>query len=136
MSYLLDTNVISEVRKPKGNASVKTWISSVDSEELHLSVLVIGEIRRGIELLQRTDRTQADTYEIWLRTLTSNYDGRILPITQRIASEWGRINVPDYAPIVDGLMATTAKVHNMTFVSRNIADVERSGVRLLNPFES
>lgn len=135
MSYLLDTNVISEVRKPKGNAGVKVWISSVDGEELHLSVLVLGEIRRGIEILRRTDRTQADVYELWLQSLTSNYDGRILPITQGIAAEWGRINSPDYAPIIDGLMAATAKVHNMIFVTRNTADVERSGARLLNPFE-
>lgn len=135
MSYLLDTNVISEVRKPKGNAGVKAWISSVDGEELHLSVLVLGEIRRGIEILRRTDRTQADVYELWLQSLTSNYDGRILPITQEIAAEWGRINSPDYAPIIDGLMAATAKVHNMIFVTRNTADVERSDARLLNPFE-
>jgi predicted nucleic acid-binding protein len=134
MSFLLDTNVISEARKPKGDTSVKAWISSVDGEKLYLSVLVLGEIRRGIELLWRTDRAQASAYELWLQSLTSNYDGRILPITQEIAEEWGRVNVPDYAPIVDGLMAATAKVRNMTFVTRNTADVERSGARLLNPF--
>ena len=134
MSYLLDTNVISEVRKPKGNAGVKAWISSVDGEELHLSVLVLGEIRRGIEILRRTDQAQAEVHELWLQSLTSNYNDRILPITRRIATEWGRVNVPDYAPIVDGLMAATAKVHDMTLVTRNTADVKRTGVRLLNPF--
>lgn len=136
MSFLLDTNVISEARKPRGNAGVRDWISSVDGKELYLSVLVLGEIRRGIELLRRSDRTQANTYEIWLQSLTNEYEGRVLPITLEDAEEWGRINVPDYVPIVDGLMAATAKVRNMTFVTRNTTDVERSGVRLLNPFES
>ena len=135
MSFLLDTNVISEARKPRGNAGVRDWISLVDGKELYLSVLVLGEIRRGIELLRRSDRTQANTYEIWLQSLTNEYEGRVLPITLEVAEEWGRINVPDYVPIVDGLMAATAKVRNMTFVTRNTADVERSGVRLLNPFE-
>lgn len=136
MSFLLDTNVISEARKPKGDTGVKAWVSSIDDENLYLSVLVLGEIRRGIELLWRTDRAQANTYELWLQSLTSEYDSRILPITREVAEEWGRVNVPDYVPIVDGLMAATAKVHNMTFVTRNTADVERSGVRLLNPFET
>ena len=135
MSFLLDTNVISEARKPRGDTGVKAWISSVDSEELYLSVLVLGEIRRGIELLRRTDQTQANAYELWLQSLTNEYGGRVLPITPEVAEEWGRINVPDYMPIVDGLMAATAKTRNMTLVTRNTADVERSGVRLLNPFE-
>lgn len=136
MSFLLDTNVISEARKPRGNAGVRDWISSVDGKELYLSVLVLGEIRRGIELLRRSDRTQANTYEIWLQSLTNEYEGRVLPITLEVAEEWGHINIPDYLPIVDGLMAATAKVRNMTFVTRNTADVERSGIRLLNPFEA
>ena len=135
MSFLLDTNVISEARKPRGDTGVKAWISSVDSEELYLSVLVLGEIRRGIELLRRTDQTQANAYELWLQSLTNEYGGRVLPITPEVAEEWGRINVPGYMPIVDGLMAATAKTRNMTLVTRNTADVERSGVRLLNPFE-
>ncbi|MGB3633406.1 MAG: type II toxin-antitoxin system VapC family toxin [Rubrobacteraceae bacterium] len=135
MNFLLDTNVISEVRKPRGNAGVKAWISSTDSDKLHLSVLVIGEIRRGIELLRRTDQTQAGSYELWLKSLTNEYGDRVLPITLEVVEEWGRINVPDYLPIVDGLMAATAKVRDMTFVTRNTTDVERSDVRLLNPFE-
>lgn len=135
MSFLLDTNVISEARKPRGNTGVKSWISSVDGEKLYLSVLALGEIRRGIELLRRTDQTQASSYELWLKSLTNEYGGRVLPITLEIVEEWGRINVPDYLPIMDGLMAATAKTRNMTFVTRNTTDVERSGVRLLNPFE-
>ena len=134
MSFLLDTSVISEARKPRGDSGVRAWISSVDSEELYLSVLVLGEIRRGVELLRRTDQTQANAYELWLQSLTNEYGGRVLPITPEVAEEWGRINVPDYMPIVDGLMVATAKTRNMTLVTRNIADVKRSGVRLLNPF--
>ena len=135
MRYLLDTNVLSEVRRPRGDAGVKRWISSVPAEDLYLSVLTLGEIRRGIGLLSRRDQTQADVYEAWLITVLRDYADRVLPVNAAAAEEWGRMNVPDPISIVDGLMAATAKVRNMTFVTRNTADVARTGVRLLNPFD-
>jgi predicted nucleic acid-binding protein len=133
--YLLDTNVLSEVRRPRGDAGVKRWISSVPAEDLYLSVLTLGEIRRGTGLLSRRDQTQADVYEAWLITVLRDYADRVLPVNAATAEEWGRMNVPDPISIVDGLMAATAKVRNMTFVTRNTADVARTGVRLLNPFD-
>ena len=136
MKYLLDTNVISEARKPRGDERVKRWISSVPVEDLYLSVLTLGEVRRGIGLLQRRDPAQAEVYEAWITTVLRDYADRIVPVDGEISEEWGRINVPGPVPVVDSLMAATARVRNMTFVTRNTADVERTGVRLLNPFES
>jgi len=134
--YLLDTNVLSEVRRPQGDAGVKRWISSVSTEDLYLSVLTLGEVRRGIGLLSRRDPLQADVYEAWLITVLRDYADRILPVDAEAAEEWGRMNVPDPISIVDGLMAATAKVRNMTFVTCNTADVTRTGVHLLNPFDA
>ncbi|MDQ3863801.1 MAG: type II toxin-antitoxin system VapC family toxin [Actinomycetota bacterium] len=136
MGYLLDTNVLSEVRRPLGDASVKRWISSIPTEDLYLSVLTLGEVRRGIGLLGRRDPAQAEVYEALLVTVLRDYADRILPVDAEAAEEWGRMNVPDPVSIVDGLMAATAKVRNMTFVTRNTADVTSTGVRLLNPFGS
>ena len=136
MKYLLDTNVLSEARRPRGDEGVKRWISSTPVAELYLSVLVVGEIRRGIERLKRRDPDQAEIYESWLETLLHYYADRVLPVDAETADEWGRMSVPDPLPVVDGLMAATAKVRGMTLVTRDIADVERTGVRVLNPFGS
>ncbi len=135
MKYLLDTNVVSEARKPRGDAKVKRWIASTPREDLHLSVLTLGEVRRGVERLRRRDPDQAGVYEVWLDTVLRDFADRVVPVDAAIAEEWGRTDVPDPFPVVDGLMAATAKVMGMTFVTRNTADVERTGVRLLNPFE-
>lgn len=134
MSYLLDTNVLSEVRKPRGNAGMKAWFSSVNGTDLFLSVLVVGEIRQGVEGLKRRDPQQASVYEIWLETLKRDYADRVLPVTTEIAELWGRLNTPDPLPAVDGLLAATAHAHNLTLVTRNLSDVSRTGVALLNPF--
>ena len=136
MRYLLDTNVLSEVRRPRGDAGVKRWISSVPTEDLYLSVLTLGEVRRGIGLLSRRDPVQADVYEAWLVTVLRDYADRVLPVDAAAAEEWGRMNVPNPVSVVDGLMAATAKVRNMTFVTRNTADVARTGARLLNPLDA
>lgn len=136
MKYLLDTNVLSETHKLRGDEGVKRWISSAPAADLYLSVLVVGEVRRGIERLKRRDPRQAEVYEVWLTTVLSDYADRVLPVDAETANEWGRMSVPDPVPIVDGLMAATAKVRNMTFVTRNTRDVARTGVRLLNPFEA
>lgn len=135
MRYLLDTNVLSEVRRPQGDAGVRRWISSVPTEDIYLSVLTLGEVRRGIGLLSRRDSAQAEVYEAWLVTVLRDYADRLLPVDAEAAEEWGRMNLPDPVSIVDGLMAATAKVRNMTFVTRNTSDVARTGVRLLNPFD-
>ncbi len=134
MSFLLDTNIVSEARKPAGDVNVKAWMASVSGSDVYLS-LVVGEIRQGIERLRRRDAAQAAVYEQWLATLRRDYVDRIIPITADIAEEWGRLNVPDPPPAIDGLMAATAKVMGLTLVTRNIADVARTGAALLNPFD-
>ena len=132
---MLDTNVISEARKPAGNAGVRAWIQSVTGPDLFLSVLVIGEVRQGIERLRRRDSSQATIYETWLAALMRDYADRVLPITADVAEQWGRLNVPNSVPVIDGLMAATALVAGLTFVTRNVDDVASTGVAVLNPFE-
>lgn len=134
MTYLLDTNVLSEARKPRGDRGVKRWMKTVSGRDLFLSVLVVGEIRQGIERLRRRDAAQADVFEAWLGRLGQQYADRILDVTPPIAEEWGRINVPDPLPTVDALLAATAKVHGLTLVTRNTADLRRTGAKLFNPF--
>jgi predicted nucleic acid-binding protein len=137
LSFVLDTNVISEARKgARADAGVMRWLSSVAPEDLYVSVLVIGEIRQGIEGLRRRDPIQAGHLETWLSGLRRLYADRILPIDLEIAEEWGRMNAPNPISSRDGLMAATAKARGMTFVTRNTADLQRTGVRVLNPFSS
>lgn len=135
MSYLLDTNVVSEVRRPHPAPQVVAWVASVPRGKLFLSVLVIGEIRRGIEGLRRRDPTQSDVYELWLDGLRERFAGRIIPVDVEIAEIWGRMNARDRGPIVDGLMAATAEARGLVLVTRNVTDVARTGVRVLNPWE-
>jgi toxin FitB len=135
VSYLLDTNVVSEFRKKSPDAGAAGWIGSVRSSELYLSVLVVGEIRQGIERLAARDPAQAAVIDRWSQRLVAGHADRIVPVTVDIAEMWGRINAGSPLPLVDGLLAATALVHDWTFVTRNTADVERTGVRLLNPFE-
>jgi toxin FitB len=135
VSFLLDTNVVSEIRKRKPDPGVVAWFTSVSADDLFLSVLVVGEIRQGVARLARRDRAQAETYDRWLDQLIEAYGDRIAPITSEVAQVWGRLNVPDPLPVVDGLLAATALVHGWTLVTRNVDDVGSTGVRLLNPFD-
>jgi predicted nucleic acid-binding protein len=137
LSFVLDTNVVSEPRKrSRADASVMRWFNSVETDDLYISVLVIGEIRQGIEGLRRRDPVQAGHLESWLAGLRRGYADRILPVDLEAAEEGGRMNVPDPISTRGGLMAATAKVRNMTFVTRNTSDVARTGARLFNPFDS
>lgn len=133
--FLLDTNVISEARKAAVNPNVRAWLESVSGVDLFLSVLVLGEIRQGIERLRARDPPEAAVFDAWLGTLKREYASRILPITPEIAEEWGRLNAPNRVPVVDGLMAATAKVMGLVLVTRNTGDIARTGVLVLNPFE-
>lgn len=135
MGYLIDTNILSELQKGnRCHASVQRWYAATDSDELFLSVLVIGEVRLGIERLRRRDAIQAERLENKLLAVEALMEGRILPITQAIAERWGHLNAPDLLPVINGLLAATALEQDLTLVTRNVRDVERSGVRLLNPF--
>jgi toxin FitB len=135
MDFLPDTNVFSELRRRVPDKNVLGWFAATQPSQLHLSVLVIGEIRQGIGRLERRDPVRSGRLDAWLNRLLSTYTDRILPITSEIAQEWGRLNVPDPIAPIDGLLAATAKVHGMTFVTRNTTDVKRAGIALLNPFD-
>lgn len=136
MSYLLDTNVISELRKGKrAKPSVSSWFDGLADHEIHLSVLTIGEIRRGVESVRRRDPDSASALDSWLSRLAEAHRDRILQVDRAIAEEWGRMDVPDPLPVVDGLLAATARIVGLTLVTRNVADVESTGVELLNPFD-
>jgi predicted nucleic acid-binding protein len=137
LSYLLDTNVISELRKgERADAKVRAWFSRLGDEEIYLSVLTIGEIRRGVENVRRRDNDSAAALDSWLARLSEAHRDRILGVDRTVAEEWGRMNVPDPLPVVDGLLAATAKVAGLIFVTRNVADVRSSGVELFDPFST
>lgn len=136
MSYLIDTNVISELRKGKrADPGVVEWFSGLAEEEVFLSVLTLGEIRRGIESIRRRDAAAASALESWLGRISELHRERIVSLDRAIAEEWGRMSVPDPLPVIDGLLAATAKVTGLTLATRNTADVAAAGVSLFNPFE-
>jgi len=137
MAFLLDTNILSELRKRRlANARVQAWYNTVRSAELFTSVLVIGEIRRGIELKRATDPAFAAKLERWLRWIQQDFQDKILPVTQEIAEVWGTLSPMRSLAEPDGLIAATAMHHNLILVTRNVRDVRRSGVGVLNPWDA
>lgn len=137
MSFLLDTNVITELRKgARADAGVRSWFDDVAAEDLHLSVVVVGELRQGIERVRKRDPRSAANLERWLQVLVEDYAARILPVDMNVADLWGRLNVPDPLPAIDGFLAATALVHDLTLVTRDVRGVRGTGVPTLNPFKS
>lgn len=133
--FLLDTNVVSELRKGERCApKVNAWAQNSEPYQNFLSVLVVGELRRGAILKRRTDRAVAGALEQWIARLTHLYSDRILPVTLEIAQEWGRLSAVRPIPPEDGLLAATANVHRLTFVTRNTKNVQGLGVAILNPW--
>ena len=136
--FLLDTNVISELVKPKPDDRVRRWIEETNESILFLSVLTLGEIRNGVQRL-RSGRRRG-RLESWLQVdLPSRFQDRILPIDSAIADRWGRVSAIAAAkgkpvPVIDGLLAATAIHHNLTLVTRNSSDVSGTGVPTLNPW--
>jgi predicted nucleic acid-binding protein len=136
VSYLVDTNVISEVRKGgRADPNVAAWYAAVPDEALYVSVLVLGEIRRGIERKRPQDARQASALEAWLAAVLRGFADRIVPVDRLVAEEWGRMGASRPVSVIDGLLAATAKVHALTLVTRNIVDVRGLGARVLNPFD-
>lgn len=134
LSFLLDTNVISEIRRGR-DRNVRAWAEAVDDIDLHLSVLTIGEIRMGIDRLRGRDADQAKVFARWLGELRSRFADRILPVGAEVADEWGRLNAVAPRSTVDSLLAATALVHGLTVVTRNTEDFKGCEVRLLDPWK-
>jgi predicted nucleic acid-binding protein len=138
MSYLLDTNIISELVKKKPNKSVLKWVDTVDNEKLYISVIALGEIRKGVSGIQNTERQEEISH--WLEVeLPAYFEGRILNIDSKVADMWGRFQSKKKGhtlPAIDGLIAATAYVHNLTLVTRNTKDFIQTAIEKLNPWES
>ena len=136
MSFLLDTNIISEVRKgAKCDPNVAAWYDAIDDADIYLSVLVLGEIRKGVERTRSSNPDQARALGKWLSTVVSSFAERILPVDQAVADEWGHMGAKRRVSTVDALLAATAKVHGMTLATRNVSDVADLGADFVNPFE-
>ena len=135
MTYLLDTNVLSETRKRRPAAGVADWIAATPPDRLHVSVLTLGEIAQGIARVRgRGDRHQASALERWLADVETGFEERILPVDLPVAAAWGRQQYAQPLPVLAALIAATARVHGMTVVTRNAKDFELAGVQVLNPF--
>lgn len=138
MNYLLDTCLLSELRKPIPDGGVITWLSDIEENRLFISVLTLGEIQKGITKL--ADGRRKHAFQHWLeRELIQRFAGRILPIDTDAALEWGLLSaIADRngkpAPVIDGLLAVTALCHNLTLVTRNDKDFAAYPVKLLNPW--
>jgi predicted nucleic acid-binding protein len=136
VTWLVDTNIISEVRKgARCHLAVAAWWSGVEDRDLFLSTLTIGEIRKGVEAVRTRDPDKARALEAWLQAIVQAFGPRILGIDAAVAESWGRISAIRSVPVVDALLAATASVHGLVLVTRNATDVAGLGVRVLNPFE-
>jgi predicted nucleic acid-binding protein len=136
VSYLVNTNIISEVRKgDRANQQVVIWWPGIDTDDTWVSVLVVGENRKGIERARRRDPAKAKALSLWLDELNNYFSHRILLVDETVAQTWGRLNGPYPLPVIDSLLATTALVHGLTLVTRNARDVENTGVAVLNPWQ-
>lgn len=135
MSYLIDTNIISEVRKgSRCDTNVAKWYASIADDDLFLSALVLGEIRRGVELARPRDSRKAAALERWLGEVEAAFAGRVLGIDNTVADQWGRMSAIRPIPVIDGLLAATALANGLTLVTRNDRDVAGLGAAVLNPF--
>jgi toxin FitB len=135
--FLLDTNVASETRKgERANPGVLAWYQSTEETDLFLSVLVLGEIRMGVERVRPHDPRKARALERWLSGLEQRFAARLLPVTAAVADEWGRLNGIRPLSTVDGLLAATALVHDLSIVTRDEDGFRDTGVRLINPFST
>ena len=129
----MDTNVLSEARR--GSDEARNWLRSVDPAEIYLSVVTLGEIMKGIALKLRADSRAAAALTAWLEKLRLDHHDRILPITDRIALEWGRLAAARPRGMADGLIAATATVHAKIIVTRNVADFSDAPVPIVNPWK-
>ena len=137
--FVLDTNVVSELRKVRlgrADANVAQWADSVNAEDLYVSVITVQELEIGVLLAERRDPAQGAVFRTWLNShVLPAFEGRILPVDTAVALRSARQHVPNPRPVRDSLIAATAQVHGMTVVTRNLADFEATGVAMLNPWD-
>ncbi|NCE85841.1 type II toxin-antitoxin system VapC family toxin [Pseudomonas sp. Q1] len=133
--YLLDTNVISELRKPRADAKVVAWAKSVIAPRMFISAITLKELETGVLRIERRDPVQGKVLRTWLKKhVMPAFDARILPVDAAVALRCAQLHVPDQANESDALIAATALVHGLTVVTRNVCDFQSSGVPLLNPW--
>jgi predicted nucleic acid-binding protein len=136
VSFLLDTNVVSEARRKKPDAKVVAWVAHADPADLFISALTLGEIAKGVAMRAKQSPVQAKGLEQWLIATRVSYADRIITVDADIAETWGRLDASRSLPIVDGLLAATALVRGMTLVTRNVRDIADVGIAVLNPWNS
>jgi predicted nucleic acid-binding protein len=135
VSYLIDTNIISEVRKgARCDPHVSAWYASIADEDLFLSTLVLGEIRKGVELARSRDPDKTASLEPWLRQVETAFGTRVLGIDNAVSDQWGRMSAIRPIPVIDGLLAATAVTNGLTLVTRNDRDIAGLGATVLNSF--
>ena len=136
MNYLVDTNVVSELRKgERADPLVIDWFRRRRPQDVFLSVLTVGELRLGVRRIQRRDSRAAGVLEAWLDGILDRFRDRVLDVDLAVAERWGCLGVPDPLPDADGLIAATALVHDLVVVTRNVKHIAPTGVRHFNPFE-
>ncbi len=133
--YLLDTNVISELRKTRADGGVIAFLAAADAERLFLSVLSLGELRKGVEAKRRTEPDAADRLGQWVDGIETTFSDRLLPIDAPIARRWGELSADRSRPVIDTLIAATALRHGLTLVTRNTRDLAPTGVPLVDPWQ-
>ena len=140
MMFILDTNVVSELRKVrlgKADENVAQWADSVATPDLYLSVVTIQELEIGVLLAERRDAEKGAIFRTWLNShVLPAFEGSILPVDLAVARQSAKLHVPDPHPVRDGLIAATALVHGMTVVTRNVDEFKRTGVPILNPWDT
>ena len=133
--YLLDTNIVSELRKPRPHGAVVAWLQSTEDADLHLSAVTLGEIQAGIEVTRDQDASKAAEIEAWLELVAQSYN--VLPMDGATFRIWARLMHRRSDTLYeDAMIAATAVVHNLTVVTRNVADFKQFDVRVLNPFKT
>jgi predicted nucleic acid-binding protein len=136
VNVLVDTNVVSELKRgSRASPRVLAWFAEMPPEHVYTSVIVLGELQRGVELLQKRDRAQARILENWYNAVRHRLGDRVLDITEQVMMVWARISVPDMLPAYDGLIAATALAHDLTVATRNTVDYRRTGVKVIDPWK-
>lgn len=132
--FLLDTNIVSELRKPKPHGGVVAWVSAKDTTSLYLSAMTIAELQRGVEMTREQDAEKASEIEVWLEQLM--FTGQVLPMDAAVCREWARLMHRRSDTLVeDAFIAATARVHRLVVATRNVRDFKTLGVETFNPFD-